>query len=137
MPCKYSTSIYVLLKSVPFRIIFFSQNSAIEIKGHNQHFGHNEICILLMVICIHNINMEKREKLQKTNLKPLITNPVVPRGFISCSLDGFVPWQSTGYVICQNQSIIIKTNNKRSIWWPLNLQTIIVLKTLTLLAWIY
>lgn len=96
-------------------VLFFSQNSAIEIKDHNQHFGHNEICILLMVICIHNINMEKREKLQKTNLKPLITNPVVPRGFISCSLDGFVPWQSTGYVICQNQSIIIKTNNKRSI----------------------
>jgi len=114
VPRKYSTSIYVVHKSVPFRIIF-SQNSAIEIKDHNQHFGHNEIFILVMVICLHNINMEKREKLQKTNLKPLITNPVVPRGFISWSLDGFVPWHSTGYVICQNQSIIVKTNNKRSI----------------------
>jgi len=68
-----------------------------------------------MVKYLLNRNMEKREKLQKTKLKPFITNPVEPRGFISCCLGGFVPWQSTGYVISQNQSIIIKTNNKRSI----------------------
>jgi len=52
-------------------------------------------------------NMERRENFKKTNLKPLITNPVEPGGFISWS---WVVWghgdlQATLY---SNQSIIVK-----------------------------
>lgn len=72
--------------------------------------------------------MEKREKTSKNKLKTFNNK--------SCSatliyiLVSWLDWAVADYRLryISNQSIIMKTNNKRSICWPLDLKTIIVLK---------
>ena len=81
---------------------------------------------------------KKREKLQKTNLKPFLNNKscratLVYIFFISC----LCPWLTTVYVTIQTNQNLIKTNKKQPLCWLFRSQTMVnSRKTLKLLAWI-